>query len=263
MKSCTFFRSAVLPLVLLLVMVLFGCDDGGTTIVYPGSVLNTVWAGQTPAYNNTGWMTISFRERRTSGDNPETWSTGPFGDHVAVISHAHDSTSAVWDFSYDPATGEGKGFTNGHTNNGDTTNWNPGDFIVSADGKSITFPNMHGGINVQRLRQTDSTIDPVPFTPGDLAGDLAGSVWAGHTPAAGTWLTITFRPDNRVTMSFSHDNSSNDWEYTWDNADSSGTVITGGWPIAPNGFTIDGNVLSITNFGNHNPQAVHSFQRYR
>ena len=97
------------------------------------------------------------------------------------------------------------------------------------------------------------------------AHELVGSVWAGETPREGDWLTITFRENNRVTMSFTYDDTTNDWQFTYRNNE--GTFITDGWNPAPQGFTVNGDTLSIVNFGNHapnaNPPVVHTFQRYR
>ena len=96
---------------------------------------------------------------------------------------------------------------------------------------------------------------------------LLNTVWAGDGPRSGDWVTFTFYDDGDLVVSFSIDNSSNEWKYSYNSDKGTGTIITGGWPVAPNGFTISGNTLSITNFGNHNPEAnppiVHTFLRYR
>jgi hypothetical protein len=116
-------------------------------------------------------------------------------------------------------------------------------------------------------------VDTVPFTHGDLNSNLVNSVWAGNTPRLGDWLTITFRPEGKVIMSFSIDNTSNEWEYTFDEAENAGDIIIPPdpdpdpeapepWHPAPNGFTVSGNILTITNYGFHggNPR---EFRRYR
>jgi hypothetical protein len=91
---------------------------------------------------------------------------------------------------------------------------------------------------------------------------LAGSVWAGETPRAGDWLTISFKDlataiagstetGLRVIWSFSIDNSTNNWGYTYDAA--TGTIVSGGWNPAPGGFSIseDGTTLTIKRYGGH------------
>jgi hypothetical protein len=108
---------------------------------------------------------------------------------------------------------------------------------------------------------------PEPGTTGTGADNgfvLINSVWAGETPRPGDWLTITFRQDGKVIMSFSYDNTSNEWEYTFDDSTNAGTIITptGVWNPAPNGFTISGNTLTITNYGSHGG-APREFKRYR
>ena len=86
----------------------------------------------------------------------------------------------------------------------------------------------------------------------DYGAVLIDSVWAGETPRPGDWLTITFKPQGKVIWSFTIDNSTNVWEYTFDK-DNRGTIITpeGTWNPAPNGFTISGDTLTITNYGSH------------
>ena len=69
----------------------------------------SVWGGSTPAGSNTAWLTLTFRPKRTSGEESMT------GTNVAVISYSHDSTTAVWDYSYDNDAKAGTAFTNGHT----------------------------------------------------------------------------------------------------------------------------------------------------
>ena len=100
------------------------------------------------------------------------------------------------------------------------------------------------------------------------AAALIDTVWAGETPREGDWLTITFRPKGKVIWEFSIDNTTNEWNYSF-NFDNEGIISIpgGGWNPAPHGFTVNGDTLSIVNFGNHapdaNPPVVHNFQRYR
>ena len=240
-----FWYSSMLLLIFLSMMFFFGCQDGSTDIIdvgNAGALANSVWAGETPREGD--WLTITFR---------------PEGK--VIWSFSVDNTTNLWDYTFND--------NNAGTISSPGGSWNPAPngFTVSGNTLTITNYGSHGGAprDFRRVRQTNFTVDPVPFTLGALAGNLVGSVWAGHTPIAGAWLTITFRPNNRVIMSFTHDNTSNEWEYTWNNNE--GTIVTDGWPLAPNGFSIGGNTLSITNFGNHNPDATppvaHNFRRYR
>jgi hypothetical protein len=102
---------------------------------------------------------------------------------------------------------------------------------------------------------------------GDLADDLVGSVWGGETPRPGDWLTISFMSAGKVICSFSIDNTSNRWDYTYDNSTNTGTITNpypppDDWNPAPNGFTISDDTLTITNYGFHGG-APRQFKRYR
>jgi hypothetical protein len=99
----------------------------------------SVWGGSTPAADATSWLTLTFREKRTSG-----YEDAMAGATVAVISYAHDNSTAVWEYSYDNATKKGAAFANGRTPDGASTQWNPGAYDVSADGKTITFSSFMG-----------------------------------------------------------------------------------------------------------------------
>jgi hypothetical protein len=108
-----------------------------------------------------------------------------------------------------------------------------------------------------------------PTNDGEVftdAASLAGTVWGGETPRSGDWLTIAFNyysgdAENgysvdaeagalKTLWSFSFDNSTNVWDYTFDNGE--GAISTGGpWNPCPSGFTISGDTLTVTNYGNH------------
>jgi hypothetical protein len=103
--------------------------------------------------------------------------------------------------------------------------------------------------------------------------DLVDSVWGGETPRDDDWLTITFReiegtgvsgftgtPGSRAVCSFSVDNSTNNYAFTYDDKTKSGS-ITGSW--APGDFTIGKNNSTITfsNYGGHS--GARSFARFR
>ncbi|MDR1176212.1 MAG: hypothetical protein LBK83_12180 [Treponema sp.] len=100
----------------------------------------SVWGGSTPAADNTSWLTLTFRPKRTSG-----YENDMAGPNVAVISYAHDSTTAVWDYSYDTSAKAGTLSATGYKPpDGGTTSWNPGNYTVSADGKTLTFTSFMG-----------------------------------------------------------------------------------------------------------------------
>jgi hypothetical protein len=103
------------------------------------TLAGSVWGGSTPASGNTSWLTLTFRAKRTSGYESEL-----SGTNVAVISYAHDNTTAVWEYSYNSSTKAGTAFANGHKPDGTATTWNPGAYTISEDGKTITFTNFMG-----------------------------------------------------------------------------------------------------------------------
>ena len=107
----------------------------------PAHLVNTVWAGSTPASNNTSWITLSFRAKRDSPDHGEQSLTGL---NVVVISYAHDHTTAVWDYAYNTETRTGTAPTNGHKPDNTATTWNHGAYTISEDGKTLTFTNFMG-----------------------------------------------------------------------------------------------------------------------
>jgi len=285
-----FLRSAALALIASIFFT--GCPEPGTNTDVPAftdnaELVGSVWVGQTPAANNTGWLTITFRAKSTSG----TAGTieADHGNYVAVLSYAHDNTSAVWDYSYDSKDRQGTGFFNGHSAwSGDATSWNPGAYTISADGKTLTFSNFMGSSrDFKKVRDTDLTIiNPLPFTTGTLADNLVGSVWAGSTPAASNtgWLTITFREkatsgtagiieENHgayvAVLSYAQDNTTAVWNYSYNSAARTGTAFTDGleggtggtqtWN--PGAYTIneDGNTITFSSFMG----SERSFKRYR
>ena len=229
--------------VLFLIIFLTGCPEPGTNITEPedntAALVNSVWAGETPRPGD--WLVITFR---------------PEG-------------KVIWSFSIDNSTNEW-GYTFNTDNFGTVTvqeGWNPApNGFTVRDGilTIINYGNHEGPPReFRRLRQANLTVDTVPFTPGALDVNLVNSVWAGETPRPGDWLTITFRPESKVIWSFSVDNTTNEWGYTFDGTENKGTVtVPGGWNPAPNGFTVSGNTLTITNYGNH-AGSPREFKRYR
>ena len=66
------------------------------------------------------------------------------GTNVAVISYAHDNSTAVWEYSYNNNDRTGTAFTNGRKSDSSETTWNPGAYTISDDGKTLTFTNFMG-----------------------------------------------------------------------------------------------------------------------
>jgi hypothetical protein len=108
------------------------------------TLVGSVWGGSTPASNNTSWLTLTFRVKRTGATGSGAYEAEMAGTNVAVISYAHDNTTAVWEYSYDHSGRAGTAFTNGHKPDGTTTSWNPGAYTISEDGKTITFTSFMG-----------------------------------------------------------------------------------------------------------------------
>jgi hypothetical protein len=107
-------------------------------------LVGSVWGGSTPAEGNTGWLTLTFRAKRTATTDSDAYEAAMGGTNVAVISYAHDNSTAVWEYSYNDAAKTGTAFTNGHKPDGSTTTWNPGAYTISSDGKTITFSDFMG-----------------------------------------------------------------------------------------------------------------------
>lgn len=105
------------------------------------NLIDSVWGGSTPASSNTSWLTISFRAKRTAEGLYEAEMAG---DNVAVLSYAHDNTTAVWEYSYTSADKTGTAFTNGRKPDGFATSWNPGAYTISEDGLTMTFTSFMG-----------------------------------------------------------------------------------------------------------------------
>jgi hypothetical protein len=227
-------------------LILIGCpdatDNGEDSDVPLASLVNTVWAGETPRVGD--WLTMSFR-----------------AENKIVMSFIIDNSSSEWTFTYDPSNKTGTIVTG--------SDWSPAPegFTISTDAKTITVPNYggHGGDKqFKRLRQADLTLDANPFTPGTLDTNLVGSVWGGETPRSGDWLTLAFKAESELFSAFAIDNSKNEWTFTYNATGKSGTISTGSsWSPAPGGFAIsnDGQKLTIPNYGGHG--AEKSFSRFR
>jgi outer membrane protein assembly factor BamE (lipoprotein component of BamABCDE complex) len=236
-----FFRGTLLFAALLTVTFFTGCPTPGTSGPENNAdaLVNSVWLGETP--RDGDWLTIAFK---------------PEGKVMWAFSI--DNSINEWDYTFD-------------TDNAGTISsaaWNPcpNGFTINGDTLTVTNYGNHDGAarNFTRVRSADLSItDPVPFELETLADDLCGSVWAGITPQGEeAWLTISFNADGKVIWAFSFDNSTNEWDYTFDTNEKKGTVSSSGWNPCPNGFTINGDTLTISNYGNHSGDP-RSFKRYR
>jgi len=236
------FYGVILP-VLVSFFIFTGCPEPGTNINdtdNSAALINSVWAGFTPRAGD--WLTITFKP-----------------DGKVICSFSFDNTSNEWEYTF-------------NTSNTGTIStpegvWNPAPngFTISVNTLTITNYGSHSGLprEFKCVRQADLSVDPVPFPLEALDANLLHSVWAGVTPRAGDWLTITFRPENKVIWSFSFDNSTNEWEYSFNSETQTGTItVSEGWNPAPNGFTINAETLTITNYGSHGG-ASREFKRYR
>ena len=142
----------------------------------------------------------------------------------------------------------------------------PGAFTLSADGAVLTFTSyggQGGEKRFDRLRTRDMALSPSPAGLAALPANLEGSVWGGSTPQAENtgWLSLAFKAGGKIICAFSADNSTNEWDYTYNN-DRTGTITTGGgWP-GPGAFTVseDGNTLTFSNYGGHG--SAKTFTRY-
>jgi uncharacterized repeat protein (TIGR02543 family) len=218
------------------------------------SLVNTVWAGETPRAGD--WLTITFKNLSKAISGSE--ETGA----RVIWSFNSDNSTNNWGYTYDDETKTG---TIAHSGS-----WNPAPngFSISEDGATLTVTNYgyHGGAprDFKRLRDNEGNVAIAPESI-DAPTRLAGSVWAGETPRTGDWLTISFKDLEkaiagstetglRVIWSFSIDNTTNNWGYTYNDTTRTGTIAhSGSWNPAPNGFTIneDGTTLTVKNYGYH------------
>jgi uncharacterized repeat protein (TIGR02543 family) len=143
------------------------------------SLVNTVWAGETPRPGD--WLTISFKNLATAIAGSE--ETGL----RAIGSFNVDNSTNNWGYTYDDTTRTGTIIS---------SRWNPAPegFTIDDEGTTLTIKNYgnHGDREFKRLRDKEGTvtIEPEPIA---APSHLAGSVWAGETPRTGDWLTISFK----------------------------------------------------------------------
>jgi hypothetical protein len=215
------------------------------------ALVNTVYGGSTPQADNTGWLTLAFK-----------------AENKVIAAFNTDNTTNEWIYCYDTVNSKGIIIN-------PSGGWNPAPngFTVSGDSKTLTITNygFHGGDprTFNRLRQGDDnlTVESSPADLDPLPDDLVLSVFGGSTPQDNGkgWLTITFKADSIVIFSFSADNTTNAWEYSYNSTEKTGTITNpgGGWNPAPNGFTVSGDskTLTITNYGFHGGDP-RTFNRY-
>jgi hypothetical protein len=119
-------------------------DSPANLAALADNLAGSVWGGFTPASDGTSWLTLTFRAKRTDTTGSGAYEAAMEGTNVAVISYAHDNTTAVWNYNYTKDTRAGTAFTNGHKPDGAATSWNPGAYTISQDGKTITFTSFMG-----------------------------------------------------------------------------------------------------------------------
>ncbi|WP_157784170.1 hypothetical protein [Treponema primitia] len=233
------FWKGAIALSMITALLFLGCssDDPSHT---PYPVLNTVWGGETPREDD--WLTLVFK-----------------ADGKVYSAFAIDNSKNEWDYTYDETTNTGTIAASG---------WNPAPDGFSIDGKTLTIVHYgnHGGAprEFKRLRATDKVPDATPFTPGTLPEDLVNTVWGGGTPQGDTaWLTITFKGENKVICSFSIDNSSNEWEFSYTKDTKNGQIAPSGpgWTLGNFAISEDNKTLTFENFGGHSDAIP--FKRYR
>ena len=251
-------------------------------------LVNSVWVSTTPANSNTGWLTLTFREK-AAGNSYEN----ALEKYVAVASYGQDNTSAVWNYSYDSNTKTSGAFSDGKVawTGEDAADFKVRSFTINEDGTATASmgntSTQYHSLTLKKVRDTDLTIvDPVPFTFGALAENLVGSVWAGSTPAATNtgWITITFRAKatgngsagtneasmgtNVAVISYAQDNTTAVWNYSYDSTTRAGTAFTDGLTPAgaaqtwnPGAYTINaaGDEITFSSFMG----SSRTFKRYR
>jgi hypothetical protein len=173
-------------------------EDSPTDLgALPLDLTGSVWGGSTPAAEGTSWLSISFRAKRT-GD-AESAQTG---ENVVVVSYTHDSTTAVWDYSYDSAARAGTAFTNGHKTDGTGTSWNPGAYTISGDGNTLTFSSFMGEARSYK-RYAQIPPEGSPDAPVPLV------------TAENNQLTVTWQPVTGATS----------YEVYWHTADDTAAIL--------------------------------------
>jgi hypothetical protein len=115
--------------------------------------------------------------------------------------------------------------------------------------KRMLFTGMMAVLALSLAFLTGCPTEP-PEEP-DTTG-LEGWVYGGGTPQESDtgWLTITFKESNKVICAFSADNTTNEWEYTYDKKSKAGTVSISGGGWTPGDFTIsnDDNTLTFSSY---------------
>jgi len=221
-----FLRGAALSVALFSLAFLAGCPDAGVTVHAPEdpaeALVNTFWAGESI---DGDWLTIAFLPNRVVAWTymyENIWRRGIYtfnagNEGVIGVTHFPNPIPAILDY-YPPLLPLA-----------------PNGFSIN--GSILTVNNYRGegvnrGFRKVRGANPDEEI-PVPFTDLDqLAGNLAGSVWAGITPAGpSAWMTLSFRArgtfeeipqfsaffaghDYVAVISYAHDSTSAVFRYT-------------------------------------------------
>jgi hypothetical protein len=240
-------------LALLSLSAFLGCsqDDDDESVDHT-SLVNSVYGGENPM---SAWVTVAFK-----------------ADGKVICAFSGDNSTNEWNYTYYASSGAGDIIN-------PSGGWTPGAFELNGDKKTMSFTNYgsHGPRDFKRLRAHDLTVDAVPFTPGTgvTVTNLDNSVWGGTTPQAGGtgWLTITLRNITtadthfpatglRAVLSFSADNTTNNWNWTdYNDSSRTGTIAKDGGGWTPGAFTIsaDGLTLAFSSYMG----ATREFKRYR
>jgi len=223
-----FLRGTASSLVFFSLVFLAGCPDAGVTVHTPEdpaeALVNTFWAGESI---DGDWLTIAFLPNRVVAWTymyENIWRRGIYtfnagNEGVIGFTHFPNPIPAILAYYPPPLPLAPNGF--------------------SIDGGILTVNNYRGeGVSreFRKVRGADPDEEiPVPFANLDpLADNLAGSVWAGVTPAgASAWMTLSFRArgtfeeipqfsaffadhDYVAVISYAHDSTSAVWNYTPD-----------------------------------------------
>lgn len=151
----------------------------------PDNLVNYVYGGNPAGAANT-WWTYSF----------DTYNAGE-----VVIQNSATNTTTSASYTYNSSTGTG-------------TITGYGTFAVSDDGSILTI----GGADYDNLRPDGNA----PVFTGTPPAYLVGTTFAASGPREPDWCTFTFTGFNASTLSgtviasFTIDNTTNNWVYTYD-----------------------------------------------
>jgi hypothetical protein len=226
------------------------------------SLTGTVWCGPLTDDADSPWATFVFHDRKgLEGTAVYFFSSLPTTMPQQAADPPETRRQSV---DYEYSDNNRTGTLEKYTVDGGGGNYS---FRLDEYSETLTILNFGAGGKSSRefkrvavnLRESDTTVepefDPIPWTPGDLPDDLAGTVWMGKAGNGG-WLTMTVTDADHVVISYSVDNSTNNAGLTYRNR--KGTMSGSG---GPGDFSISGSVLTFSNFYGH--AGARRFPRYR